>query len=147
MAKLSAKAQLAQKVLVRTINEFLSFGKFGLTPDDNNFEDSPVIEFQMGGIPAIAHAHDAGHGEISIKVALWHTNKGREFISAAIMSSGMRRKMGGFYTSAWLERKDGAWLQTSNGLTASCANDRRADVEALPWEDPNGFSAEGKFYL
>lgn len=55
--------------------------------------------------------------------------------------------MGGFYTSAWLERKDGAWLQTSNGLTASCANDKRADLEALPWEEPNGFSAEGKFYL
>lgn len=63
MAKLSAKAQLAQKVLVRTINEFLRLGKFGLTPDDNNFEDSPLVEFQMDGIPAIAHAHDAGYGE------------------------------------------------------------------------------------
>ena len=51
------------------------------------------------------------------------------------------------YTSAWLERKDGAWLQTSNGLTASCAKDRRKDVEALPLEELNGFSAEGKFYL
>ncbi|SMD12291.1 hypothetical protein [Primorskyibacter flagellatus] len=147
MPKLSAKAQLAQKVLVRTINEFLRCDKFGLTPDKNNFDDSPLIEFEMDGIPAIAHAHDAGHGEISIKVALWPTDKGKELISAAIMSSATRRKMGGFYTSAWLERKDGAWLQTSNGLTASCAKNRRTDVEALPWEDANGFGAEGKFYL
>lgn len=147
MTKLGAKDKLAQKVLVRTINELLRRDKFGLTPDENNFEDSPTIEFEMDGIPAVAHAHDAGHGEISIKVALWPSDQGNKFIAAALSGSAMRRKMGGFYTSAWLERKDSAWLQTSNGLTASCAKDRRKDVEALPWEEPNGFGAEGKFYL
>lgn len=147
MTKLGAKDKLAQKVLVRTINEFLRRDKFGLTPDENNFEDSPLIEFEMDGIPTIAHAHDAGHGEISLKVALWPSDQGKKFIAAAVSGSAMRRKMGGFYSSAWLERKDGAWLQTSNGLTASCAKDRRKDVEALPWEDPDGFGAEGKFYL
>lgn len=146
--KLSAKGKLAQKVLVRTINEYLRRDLFGLTPDANKWGDDPVIEFEMDGIPAIASVADIGHGELSLHVALWPNDHGREFITAGILSASGRRGMGGFYTSAWLERQKGAWLQTSNGLTqVSCATDRRGEVERLAWEEPNGFLAEGKFFI
>jgi hypothetical protein len=145
--KLSAKAKLAQKVLVRTINEFLRRGVFTLDPADAP-QDHPVIEFDMAGIPAIAAVSDVGHGELSIKVTLWPNAHGREFIKAAALASAHRSGRGGFYASAWLERKTGAWLQTSNGLSSVyCAKASREELEAMPWEEPLGFEADGKFFL
>lgn len=106
----------------------------------------PFMEFELDRIPAIAHANNVSHGEISIKVALWPTDMGKEMICAAIMAQAHKRKMGGFYTSAWLERKDGAWLQTSSGLSSACGKKETPAVEAIAWEDPIGYSANGKFY-
>ncbi len=144
--KLSAKAKLAQKVLVRTINEYLRRGVFTLNSADITLMD-PVIEFDMGGIPAIAAVSDIGHGELSIKVTLWPNEHGKKFINAAALGAAHRSGRGGFYASAWLERKTGAWLQTENGLTSVyCANARRGELEVLPWEAPEGFSADGKFF-
>ena len=145
--KLSAKGKLAQKVLVRTINEYLARGMFGLTPENNKWGDDPVIQFDLDGIPAVASVANIGHGELAIHVALWPTDHGRKFIKAGIIGASGRRGMGGFYASAWLERQKGAWLQTSNGLQVSCATDRRGEVERLAWRDPNGFSAEGRFFM
>jgi len=144
--KLSAKEMLAQKVLVRTINEFLRQGTFTLK-EDENLSGSPVITFDMGGIPAIAAVSDIGHGELSVKVALWPSEHGRQFIHAACLASAHPRKCGAFYANAWLERKKGAWLQTSNGLPlVSCANDKQVEVERLQWEEPLGYLASGKSF-
>ncbi|SEM91847.1 hypothetical protein SAMN04488103_102440 [Gemmobacter aquatilis] len=147
MQRLSAKEKLGQKVLVRTINEFLRRRLFTLEAGGNHWEN-PVIEFEMAGIPAIASVADIGHEELSIHVTLWPNAHGREFIRAAALHSSHRLGRGGFYASAWLERKKGAWLQTSNGLpSVSCTRDRQGEVERLPWEEPLGFSAEGKFFV
>ena len=145
---LSKKEKLAQKVLIRTINEFLRRNLFSLAANDNNWSESDVIRFDMCGIPAIASVHDAGHAELSIKVALWPTAAGERLIRAAILSAHGRRAMGGFYAHAWLERKKGAWLQTSNGLDqVSCSQSRRIEVENMPWEDPLGYDSEGRFFI
>ena len=141
------KPALAQKVLVRAINEFLRRGYFGLTVNQNDWGNNPILNFEMNGIPTIASVADSGHGELSIRIALWPTEMGMNHIMAAALHASTRRKMGGFYSSGWLERKKGAWLQTSNGLTVACARDREASVTALPWEEPLGFAAEGKFFL
>ncbi len=145
---LTPKEKLAQKILVRAINEFIKQKYFGLLPSENWWGEEPILRFDMAGVPCIASVHDAGHGELSIKVALWPTPRGESLIKAAIWNATVRRAMGGFYAQAWLERKDGAWLQTSNGLSSvSCASDRRVSVELIDWEEPLGFSAEGRFFL
>jgi len=143
---LDNKANLAQKVLVRAINECLRRGIFTLDPNDTELRN-PILEFEIEGVPAIVGVHDAGHGELSLKVALWPTKIGREFANVAALNAGQRRRRGGFFTSAWLERKDGAWLQTSHELTVSCSNSHRADIEALSSEEPMGFKADGKFLM
>jgi hypothetical protein len=143
---LSNKQVQAQKVMVKAINECLRQGIFTLDPNDTELS-KPVHEFDMEGIPAIAGVHDAGHGELSIKVALWPTEHGKEFANVAALNSGQRLMRGGFFVSGWLERKNGAWLQTSEGLQVSCAKTRRDEVDAIAWEAPNGFEAEGKFFM
>ena len=140
------KENLARKVLVRAINECLRRGIFTLDPGDTELPN-PIFEYEMDGIPAIVGVHDAGYGELSLKVALWPTKFGRENPNAAAINAGQRRMRGGFFTNTWLERKDGAWLQTSHGLDVSCSTARKADVQAITWEEPMGFKTEGKFLM
>ncbi|PWE34339.1 hypothetical protein DDZ14_01110 [Maritimibacter sp. 55A14] len=145
---MNAKELLAQKVLVRTINEYLRRKLITLAANGNRWGDQPVIEFDMDGIPAVASVADVGHGELSFKATLWPTDHGKKFINAALAGASSRRGMGGFYASAWLERKKGAWLQTSNGLKqVYCARGRRGEVEAVPWEEPLWFEPTGKFMM
>jgi hypothetical protein len=145
MKKLSAKERLGQKVLIRAINEFLRRGLFTLESGGNHLAN-PVIEFEMEGISAIASVADIGHDELTIHITLWPNERGKEFIQTAALHSNHRLDRGGFYAKAWLERKNGAWLQTSNGLPhVSCARDKRGEVERMTWEKPLGYSADGQF--
>ena len=112
--KLNPKSKLAQKVLIYTINEFLSREMFGLEIDDNRWGGASKIEFELDGVPAIASVGDAGHGELSIKVALWPTDHGKKLVQATLIGA-TGDAMGGFYASAWLAQENRARLLTSVG--------------------------------
>ena len=146
MKKLSRKEKIAQKALIFATNELIRQEKITLEPT-NNHGEYHIVRFDIGGIPAVASCADIGHGELSLHVALWPTPKGYEHIRSWISAPSLRLSMGGFYTSGWLERKNGAWIQSSNGFpNTSSRSGLLAKLESLPWEEPLGFLADGQFY-
>ena len=76
---------------------------------------------------------------MSIRVALWPTDHGKEFIQANL-TGATGDAMGGSYASAWLARENGARLLTSDGKhIVYCARARVSDVERMAWQEPKGF--------
>jgi len=142
---LSNKEKLAQKVLVRAINECLRQKIFTLNPE-TSVPGKVTHTFDMAGFPALVGVTEHNSSQLALKVALWPTEHGKKFPTDVAIGSMQRRKRGGFFTSAWFERQDGAWLQTSEGLKVSCANAHRKRVEGMPSEKPEGYKAAGKFF-
>lgn len=111
-----------RNVMVATINAALAQRLISLLPDDNRWpghvgdpkngrNEGVVFDFYVNGIAAVGYVNDAGFGELSVHGALWPTPDAKYWIRA----SGLGRP--GFYSGevvaeGWLERKDGAWLQS-----------------------------------
>lgn len=133
----SIKGRTWRTLLVLAINEGLRRELFTLRPGDNRWspdgsERSTKFSFDHDGIPAVASVHDAGHGELSVKAALWPTPFGEEHIHSVNVPM---RKMGGAYAWGYLERLSGAWLQAETNPSAYCSaasKDRVAGLYPIP---------------
>lgn len=146
MKQLNLKEQLGQKVLVIAINEFVRRGIISFDQVDDE-KGSFQISFFVCGIPAMAHARHIGLGELQIVAVLWPSSDCARTIGVSASNSEQRLRRGEFYAAGWLERKDGAWLQTGDGLPlVACSKRCESQVSAIPWEDPISFKAQGKFY-
>jgi hypothetical protein len=127
------KVQTWRNLLVLAINEGLRRELFTLRPDDNGWspdrsERSIKFNFAHEGIPAVASVHDAGHGELSVKTALWPTAFGQEYIHSVNVPM---KKMGEAYAWGYLARLGGAWLQAETNPSAYCSATSRDRVMAL----------------
>jgi hypothetical protein len=139
-----------RNMLVSAVNAGLEQGVFSLHPGDNRWpkpkdhstDHGAVYHYEFsGGIPAVAWVGDAGFDELSIHVAVWPTPDGAYRVVAA--NAGFWA--GEAYASGWLERRRGAWLQTS--LHAFHVRKSRIMTLASASVVPRGFGDRGGVIL
>lgn len=144
-----------RNAMVAAINAGLQQNLFTLVPGDNRWpvtSDSDerrkrrcVFRFDIGEVPAIGYVSDAGYDELSIHVALWPTKDGDRWVECWNADFAA----GDVFASGWLERRDGAWLQTPidvSRTSLACRKEKLSVVAALNVE-PNGFADRGRFVL
>lgn len=111
----SAREMAWRNLMVLTINAGIELKLFSLRPDDNrwpgaNKRESCLFDFLLpNGLPAKGYVSDAGWGELSIHAAV---NPKGEWVRAA--NAGFHA--GDAFAASWLERKNGAWLQSSTSM-------------------------------
>jgi len=136
-----------RNMLVAAINAGIEQKLFSVRPGDNRWpvtehERTHVFHFTFGnGIPAIASLFDAGWDEISIHVALWPTTRGIEFVRS--WNAGFIA--GEAFATSWLERKNGAWLQ-SNTKSLRCRQSLLRTVAEVDVK-PKCFGDRGKVIM
>ena len=131
--KSANRAKVWRTLLVLGINEGLRRGAFTLCPEDTSWWPSKderwiKFSFEHDGIPAVAGVHDAGHGELSVKTALWPTAFGEMQIHCANVPM---KKMGEAYAWGYLARTGGACLEAEAKPSAHCSTPVRERVMAL----------------
>lgn len=136
------RSEIGTRCLVATINEALRRRVFTLAPGlvicpEHGFR------FQIGEIPALGYASDAGFDEVGISVICWPKETGGRAFTSLWCDD---RRRGDFAASGWLERRTGRWLQR-DGRVHYLARTRRADLESIPPVEPLGFSPKGRFFL
>jgi hypothetical protein len=149
----SARNKAWRNMLVAGINAGVEQNLFSVRAGDNrwpgyspnqNTNPSYTYEFFFQkSIPAIANVRDIGWDELSIHVALWPTERAKEFIQAGFS----KFHSGKASAEGWLERKTGAWLQKSNGRPIfSCRKDKLPLI-ANANITPLGFGDRGKSFM
>lgn len=152
----STRMRAWRNAMVIGINEALNLRLFTLSPGDNRWPSAAAgvvgqgksysFEFEFDSIPVVASVFDAGFDELSIHVALWPTERGKYWVGA----SGAGFLAGEVYSSGWLERRDGAWLQVPSDCGTSsnfrCRQHRLQKVASLDVH-PKGFADRGSFKL
>lgn len=143
----SARMRAWRNLMVAGINAGIDQRLFTVSPGDNRWpktERMPVgvFRFLVGDIPAVASVSDAGWDELSIHVAFWPTEDGARHVVA--MNAGFYA--GEVFASGWLERRDGAWLQSTAGPDFCCRKKRLHLVASLE-VTPKGYADRGDFKL
>jgi hypothetical protein len=132
-----------RNTVVAATNAGLEQGLFSLRPGDNFWSGDGVgFSFMLGGnVPAFALARDAGFDELEIKVALWLKPGAEEFIVCC--NAGFREA--DVIATAWIERRRGAWLQSSPNLFR-CRKRRVGELAAVAIE-PHGYCDHGELIV
>jgi len=151
----SLRARAWRNMMVLAVNEGLDRGLFTMVPDDNRWpgvdrtddrhrrqDQSYVYDFEVGAIPAVAQIGDGGHGELRVFIALWPTDEAGRLVG--VVGAGFRA--GEAVADGWVERHDGAYLQTARRPSLSCRRHlvrRVADIEV----EPRCYADRGSFRL
>ena len=146
----SQREKAWRNLMVVTINEGLSRNLFTLRPNDNRWpgvkektgRDSSGYCFDFtlsNGMPVRSYIADASFDELLIHVAV-NPKKG-DWIKA--FNAGF--SAGDVFAAGWLERKTGAWLQSST----TAFNCRRHLLEELSQlnVDPLGYGDKGRVIM
>jgi hypothetical protein len=82
-------------------------------------EPAPTIafEYELAGMPVLAHIDDAGFDEVRFNVLCCPTEMGREFVDCVLHHE--QHRFAKAYTFGWLERRSGKYLQ--NFVNLYCA--------------------------
>jgi hypothetical protein len=144
----SRKAKIWQAVMVAGTNEAIRRRVFTIRPGDNRWvtnRDTRGIgfEFEVEGNPAYFHVSDAGWDELAIKVTVWPTRDIGKWGHVAMHHRDAAYHAGDLHASGWLERRDGAWLQTSSGPKLYCRIARMELASQFTLQTPLGFAAVG----
>jgi hypothetical protein len=130
--------------MVAAINAGLEQAVFTLEPSGevNSPDLDEIWRFEFLGLPAIGCALDIGWDELTVKAALQPTPRALEFV---------RTCNGGFhageaFAQGWLERRTGAWIQTSCRPFFRCRNWLLPRLAAASVE-PSGYLDHGRFFL
>lgn len=147
----SARDRAWRNMMVAAINAGLEQKLFSLKPGDNRWPEAVRNPYPHGrkqghvyrfvfenDIPALGYVGDPGYDELSIHVALWPTEDGDERVRA--INAGFRA--GEAYANSWVERREGAWLQT-NTKSLFCRKARLNDI-ADKHQVPRGFGDRQK---
>jgi len=132
-----------RNLMIAAINAGLDQKLFTLTPDDNRWTGSgQTYSFTFAGLPAIAHVGDGGYGELRFHAAVNPTKDAAAWIKV----SNADFRAGEAFATAWLERRKGAWLQTS--ARPQCAFRRHIlPILAQTEVKPNGYLPGGMFMM
>jgi hypothetical protein len=148
-----------RKLLILSINELLSRGLISL---DGEKENPGHIITAIAGENTVINWNEAGFQEIRIS-AWWKYDHSRHpqanlegnarenFVTGRPLAKKLHYpKFVGATVSGWLERKTNKHLQGNGHDRLFDVYTRRGEKEilaALPDPVPNGFEAEGKFFL
>jgi hypothetical protein len=110
----SVREKAWRNLMVCVINEGLRQKLFSLRPDNNRWpnaeNDGCVFDFTLrNGLPARGYVHDIGFGELSIHAAV-------NPISDWVRCGNAGFDAGDAFAAGWLERQEGAWLQSATNL-------------------------------
>ena len=141
---LSLRARAWRNMMVLAVNEGLDRGYFTMRPDDNRWSATAAddarlhrtsepfhYEFTVGDIPAMAMVNNGGFGELRVAVALWPTKEARRWLGVTFAGF----LAGEAVADGWVERQDGAYLQTASKPALRCRRgllDRLAAIEVEP---------------
>jgi hypothetical protein len=153
-----------RKLLILGVNEAVRQGKISLAAPEG---DAPTDEHghlftDLAGYPSVVIWNSISVGELEISV-WWNYDHSKhpqaESSGNARESFNMSRplakkvhypKFVGATASAWLERKTGTYLQghgKRNIVNTYLRTDMREKLRAVPTPKPDGYEAEGKFFL
>jgi hypothetical protein len=137
-----------RNLMVCAINEGLRLKLFTLHPDNYNWapqednhhqRDGRTFDFVLpNGLPARGYVGDAGFGELSIHAAV---NPSGDWVKAG--NAGFLA--GDAFAAGWLERQDGAWLQSAT-TQFNCRKpllNSLANIEVRP----RGFGDRGRVIM
>ena len=131
--------------MVAGINAGLDQRLYSLRPGDNGWprdkdahREPYVFRFNIGDIPAIASVSDIGWEELSLHVAFWPTPNAERWIGTG--SAGFLA--GDLFSTGWLERRDGAWLQVPLKPQLFCRKPK-LPVAAILTVEPRGYADRG----
>ncbi|CUH45457.1 hypothetical protein [Ruegeria atlantica] len=141
-----------QNVMVAAVNEAIARRHITVRAGDNRWtqSDNDVgigFHFEIEGHPAYCHLRDAGWDEVAVKVTVWPTAEVEKWGRVAIAARRGAYLAGDLYASGWLERKDGAWLQTPESHVIFCKRDRLDTAAHFERQRPLGFAASGPFKM
>jgi hypothetical protein len=126
--------------MVAGINAALEQGVVRLDNDwDERWDDHRRWRFEVHGIPGIASASDLGCGELSVRVALWPTERAQELIVYRLSHGSHAYWVGECWGDGFLRRG----LQSSSliGKYIICKKERLKEVVALDVQ-PKGYVTE-----
>jgi hypothetical protein len=69
-----------------------------------------TFEYELAGLPILAHVNDAGFDEVCFNVFCCPTEMGHKWVRCSIFHG--RHRFAKAYTFGWLERRDGKYLQS-----------------------------------
>jgi hypothetical protein len=138
----SVREKAWRNLMVLTINAGLQQKLFSLRPDDNRWPgkgEGHLFDFELtNGLPVRGYVHDAGWGELSIHGAI--NPKG-----SWVRASNAGFNAGDAFAAGWLERKNGAWLQSATTMF----NCKRAILQLLAdmTVEPMGYGDRGRVIM
>nr|WP_315495248.1 hypothetical protein [uncultured Rhodoferax sp.] len=146
----SERSKAWRNLVVFAVNVGIERNLFTLVANDNrwpgalpqrpeetraNGVDNVIYDFELpNGLPVRAYVRDIGWGELSIHVAV---NPKGDLLKA--FNAGF--SAGDAFATSWLERRKGAWLQTS--LTEFRCRDPLKPILASMTVTPRGFGDKG----
>lgn len=109
----TARGRAWRNLIVLTVNEAIRLKLFSLRAGDNRWpgaserSNGPRFDFVLpNGLPALGKVEDIGFDEIAVHVVV--NPKGR-----GLITNDRSFRAGDAWAGGWLERKLGAWLQSS----------------------------------
>ncbi|RLB81907.1 MAG: hypothetical protein DRH24_08535 [Deltaproteobacteria bacterium] len=129
------------------LNEAISRGLINLHKVE---KFSVEFECELFGKRTLVLCEGHDEGSLEAVITVWW---GVPENITSIRFSGRSRKLYtsmDFRCSAWLERKDGLWLEGIGGegfFEKYCSRRASCDLFKIPEIVPNGFKKEGKYYL
>jgi hypothetical protein len=161
---LDRKINPYRKLLIAGTNELLKGCLITLNGKEGKYphEDNGHVFLDLFGFPSVVLWSDISFEELRISV-WWKynhalhpqanlTGNSRESfsMSSPLASRLLYKNFVGVTVSAWLERRTGKHLQGSNQECLFDLYTRKGEkqaLEKLPYPAPNGFFAEGKFFM
>lgn len=132
-----------RNLMVLGVNAALDQRLFTLRPGDDRFDDTMrrghLFDFALpNGLPARGSVATAGFDELAVHVAVHPKGDNVRYHSAGFTA-------GDAFATTWLERRDGAWLQTAT----SGFRCRKALLPVLAELDaqPRGYGDRGKVIM
>jgi hypothetical protein len=128
------------------VNEALQRRLFSLRPGDNRWpgydqdkRESYLFDFTLPcDLPAKVAIHDAGFDELSVRVAV---NPKGDWVKAC--NAGF--SAGDVFASTWVERRNGAWIQSSD--TSFCCRRPLLDSIVNMKVEPLGYGDRGRVIM
>ncbi|NPA10356.1 MAG: hypothetical protein GXO46_15380 [Chlorobi bacterium] len=151
-----------RNLLIAGLNELLKQNKDLLQFDKNKKEDEGYIFVNLFGFQSVVIWREISFGEISL--AVWWkydhsrhpqanlTGNARENFrdTSPLASKTEYKKFVGVVVHGWVERATGKYIQGSGGdsiIRDYVRRGEKAELEKLPTVQPNGFQAEGLFFV
>jgi len=142
------KKEKMRNLLCAGLNEVISQGFIKLEGEE---DVNGNISVDLFGKKSQVIWHSIGYAEVRISVwwGMKETCKSNNFESTRPLNKKLSDAVD-VCCSAWLERRNGFWLQGKAGdyiFDTYCAKHAEFDLKNLPDVIPNGYSKEGKFYF